>query len=75
MTGPPRKDCAGTSQSRHRVRMQKVPNPLIPNPVTLDCGQCGQAFICDASSQAARDRTCCACAIPGLDEPPQFSYA
>ena len=40
-----------------------VPNPLMPHPLTLTCIQCGQAFHCDVSSQAARDQTCGPCAI------------
>ncbi len=38
------------------------PNPVMPYPVTIECTQCGQAFTCDVSSHAARDRTCGPCA-------------
>ena len=47
-------------------RLIPAPNPLMPDPVTIECSQCGQAFRCDASSQAAGDRTCGPCATgPG----------
>ena len=47
-------------------RLIPVPNPLMPHPVTIECIQCGQAFVCDAWSQAAGDRTCGPCATgPG----------
>jgi hypothetical protein len=39
-----------------------VPNPSIPNPVTITCTRCGQPFICDTTSTAARDQTCGPCA-------------
>ena len=43
-----------------------VADPLMPHPVTITCTRCGQAFTCDASSPAARDRTCGPCAVgPG----------
>jgi hypothetical protein len=42
-----------------------VPNPLIPDPITITCTGCGQPFVCDASSQAARDGTCGTCAVSG----------
>ncbi|MGA2828737.1 MAG: hypothetical protein ABSF03_21755 [Streptosporangiaceae bacterium] len=38
-----------------------VPNPAIPNPITITCTRCGQAFVCDATSPAARDQTCPSC--------------
>jgi len=52
-----------------------VPNPLIPDPVTLACTQCGTDFICNASFPAAQDRACSMCAIPGLSEPMPIRYA
>jgi hypothetical protein len=38
-----------------------VPNPAIPDPITITCARCGQAFVCDATSPAARDQTCISC--------------
>ena len=46
-----------------------VASPLMPHPVTIECTRCGQVFTCDASSDAARDRTCGPCAVdPGTPE-------
>ena len=57
MTGPPPPDPG---------RLIPAPNPSMPHPVTIECIHRGQAFLCDASSQAAGDRTCGPCAIaPG----------
>jgi hypothetical protein len=36
-------------------------HPAIPDPITIDCTRCGQAFVCDATSPAARDQTCIPC--------------
>ena len=47
-----------------------VPNPAIPDPILLDWTTCGTPFICDATSQAAREGTCSTCAIPGPARPP-----
>jgi hypothetical protein len=47
----PRHGTAGTGPP------DPVANPLMPHPVTITCTRCGQAFTCDASSDAARDRT------------------
>ena len=38
-----------------------APNPSMPQPVTIESTHCGQAFLCDASSQAAGDQTCGPC--------------
>ena len=38
-----------------------VPNPAIPDPITITCARCGHAFVCDATSPAARDQTCIWC--------------
>jgi hypothetical protein len=38
-----------------------VPNPCIPNPITVTCIRCTEPFITDASSPAARDRICLDC--------------
>ena len=57
MTGPPLPDPGP---------LVPVPDPLMPDPVTVECIGCGQAFVCDASSQAANDRICGPCATgPG----------
>ncbi len=53
VTGPPPPDPG---------RLIPVPNPSMPDPVTIECIHCGQVFLCDASSQAAGDRTCGPCA-------------
>jgi hypothetical protein len=49
-----------------------VPNPAIPDPITIDCIRCCQAFVCDATSPAARDQTCLSC-DPGLPPPGSIS--
>ena len=48
-----------------------VPNPLIPDPVIIDCAACGTPFVCDATSRAAREQTCGPCAIPSRFDPPR----
>ncbi|MGA2828129.1 MAG: hypothetical protein ABSF03_18655 [Streptosporangiaceae bacterium] len=50
-----------------------VPNPFIPDPVTIACIGCGQAFVCDATSPAARDQTCNTCALGPLPPAPSPS--
>ena len=44
-------------------RLIPVPSPSMPDPVTIECIECGQAFVCDACSQAAGDRACGPCTI------------
>jgi hypothetical protein len=38
-----------------------VPNPCIPNPITITCIRCTKPFSTDASSPAAKDRICPDC--------------
>jgi hypothetical protein len=40
-----------------------VPNPSIPDPITVTCTRCEQPFVCDATSLAARDHICGPCAV------------
>jgi membrane-associated phospholipid phosphatase len=40
-----------------------VPNPSIPDPIAIICTRCGQAFVCDATSPAARDQRCLSCGL------------
>lgn len=41
-----------------------VPNPYIPDPITVTCTRCERPFVCDATSLAARDHICGPCAVP-----------
>jgi hypothetical protein len=40
------------------------PTPSIPEPVRVTC-RCGEAFVADATSEAALTQTCTACAEEG----------
>jgi len=45
-----------------------VPNPCMPNPITITCIRCSRPFVTDAASPAARDQICLSCYFgPELD--------
>ncbi len=46
-----------------------VPTWFMPHPIQITCQHCGHTLTCDASSQAARDKTCGPCAYPFPDHP------
>jgi len=56
---PPRAPVPGTP-----ANAALVPTWFMPDPITITCRQCGHTVTCDASSQAARDKTCGPCAHP-----------
>lgn len=41
-----------------------TPTWAMPDPIEITCAQCGQAVVCDSSSEAARDKTCGECSNP-----------
>lgn len=43
----------------------EMPPGFMPDPITLTCVGCGASFVCDQTSEAAKDKLCRDCAVPG----------